>query len=101
MNELSARSRKGWETRKAMEIARGYGPDGDKRGSQRHKVKSFAEIAERVRVAAEKLSGDSPLLSPEARMVQADGGGLANATVVREHCWVNPKGHKPVIEPAD
>ena len=80
MNGFSEASRKGWETRKRMEIANGYGPDGDMRGTQRHKVKSFAEIAERVRVAAENSSGDSSLLPPQPRTAQAGGDGQGTDT---------------------
>ena len=60
-HDYSAAARKGWATRKAMARARameaascgpGYGPDGPKRGRQRHKVKSFGEILERLRAGA-------------------------------------------------
>ena len=68
MTGFSAASRKGWETRKAMEIANGYGPKGRKRGRESHKVTSVSEILERLQggaavaclVHTQEVGGSSP-----------------------------------------
>lgn len=76
----SAASRKGAATRKAMQASRRskYGPEGSARGKQRHKVRSVAEILDRMK------SGSSVApLSPGADDA-AGGEGPRNASPARE-----------------
>ena len=66
MTDRRAASIKGWETRKAMQLANGFGPKGRKRGSEHHKVKSVSEILARLRGAKDQASGNSLSHSPMA-----------------------------------
>lgn len=81
MTVLSAAARKAWETRKKMQIARGYGPDGDKRGTETHKVKSVSDILARLRGAPAHQTGDVPTLP--CRGDEAGGNGPRNAVAAR------------------
>jgi hypothetical protein len=73
MRDSRAASIKGWETRKRREKALAacpelYGPDGSKRGTERHKVKSISEIFHRLQgraavaclVHTQEVAGSNP-----------------------------------------
>jgi hypothetical protein len=83
MSVLSAASRKAWETRKRMQIARGYGPEGNKRGTQAHKVKSVSEILAQLRASPNHAPGDPLSHSPlDCRANEAGGGMERKASAV-------------------
>ncbi len=73
VRDSRAASIKGWETRKRRAQVLGacpelYGPDGSKRGTERHKVKSISEIFHRLQggaavaclVHTQEVVGSSP-----------------------------------------
>jgi hypothetical protein len=81
MRDSRAASIKGWETRKRRAQALDacpelYGPNGTKRGTQRHKVKSISDILARFRANSDQTSGDSPP-TPERRTNDAGIHGEA------------------------